>query len=102
MTFNRSINFFNPVLFPNSTSYQYIVAPFWADHDPRPSGNISFKTYSNNSDVVSAVSRFIRQQTSSRFAGSWMLLAKWEDIAEYGAEHDKVSNGSMVFLDVIG
>ena len=98
MTFNRSINFFSPVLFPNSTSHQYMVAPFWADHDPRPSGKISFKTYSNNSDTLSTVSRFIRQQTSTTFAGSWMLLAKWEDIAEYGAEDDKVSMELCVLI----
>ena len=91
MAFNRSINFFSPVLFPNSTSYQYMVAPFWADHDPRPSGKISYKTYSNNSGILSTVNRFIRQQTSTSFAGTWMLLAKWKDIVEYGAEDDMVS-----------
>ena len=91
MSFNRSVNFFNPVLFPNSISYQYLVAPFWADHDPRPSGKISYETFANNSEIVSVVSRFIRQQTGVNFDGSWMLLVNWEEVAEYRADDDRVS-----------
>lgn len=67
-----------------------MVAPFWADHDPRPSGKISYDTFTNNSETVSIVSRFIRQQTGTTFDGSWMLLVNWEDIAEFGADDDKV------------
>ena len=91
LSFNRSTNFFNPVLFPNSTSYSYIVAPFWADHDPRPAGQISYAVYSTNSEVLSTVNRFIRQQTGTNFEGSWMLVAYWDNIPEYQSDADKVS-----------
>ena len=96
LSFNRSTNFFSPVLFPNSTSYSYIVAPFWADHDPRPAGQISYAVYSTNSEVLSTVSRFIRQQTGTNFEGSWMLLAYWDNVPEYQSDADKVSDNNSV------
>lgn len=91
LSFNRSISFFNPVLFPNSSSYSYLVAPFWADHDPRPAGKISYDVYGTNSAIVSAVNRFIRQQMGTDFEGSWMLVVKWDDVPEYRSDADKVS-----------
>lgn len=83
------MSFFRPVLFPNSSSYSYIVAPFWADHDPRP-GQISYEIHSANTDILIVVNRFIRQQSGTAFEGSWMLLANWDDIPEYGSERDNV------------
>lgn len=79
------------MLFPNSTSYSYIVAPFWADHDSRLAGHVSYKVY-NKSESVSAVSRFIRQQTGTDFDGSWMLIAHWNNIPQHRADAEKVSS----------
>ena len=68
-----------------------MVAPFWADHDIRPSGQISYEIHDANSQYTSIVNRFIRQQTGIEFEGSWMLLGRWDDVPEYGANIDSVS-----------
>ena len=90
-SFGRSVNFFSPVLFPNSTTYRYMVAPFWADHDPRPSGQISYEVHNRNTELLSSVNRFIRQQTATDFNGNWLLVGEWNNVAEYGSTADKVS-----------
>ena len=89
--FGRSANFYRPVLFPNSTSYNYIVAPFWADNDLRPSGRVSYEVHNISTDYLSSVNRYIRQQSGSNFEGSWMLVVDWKDVAEYQSDIDKVS-----------
>lgn len=95
-SFGRSVEFFSPVLFPNSSSYRYIIAPFWADHDPRPTGQISYEVHSSNTELLSVVNRFIRQQAATNFEGSWMLVAEWNNVAEYGFSADKVSSTKHV------
>ena len=67
-----------------------MVAPFWADHDPQPSGQVSYEIYDNNSEVLSVVNRFIRQQAGIEFVGTWMLLGNWDSIPEYRAGADRV------------
>ena len=91
LSFDRSVNFFRPVLFPNSVNYSYLVAPFWADHDPRPAGQISYETHDNRSEVLSIVNRFMSQQTGMNFEGSWMLLASWDDVPEFQSDAEMVS-----------
>ena len=102
-SFNRSVNFFSPVRFPNSSSYRYLVAPFWADHDPRPTGQISYEIHNRNTELLSSVNRFIRQQTATNFDGRWLLVAEWNNVAEYGSTADKVRymmvcNGECISL----
>ena len=91
LSFGRNVDFFNPVLFPNSSSYHYVVAPFWADHDPRPTGQISYEVHNTSTELLSLVNRFIRQQTETNFEGLWMLVAEWNNVAEYGSTADRVS-----------
>lgn len=88
ISFNNTITSHSPVLFPN-LNYRYTVAPFWADHDLRPAGQVSYEVYSK-SNTMSSVNRFIRQQTESDFEGSWMLIAKWDNIPEAQSNIDKV------------
>ena len=92
-SFNRSVNFFSPVRFPNSSAYSYIVAPFWADHDPRPTGQISYEIHNRNTNLLSMVNNFIRQQTATNFEGLWLLVAEWNNVAEYGSSADRVRVG---------
>ncbi len=85
------MDFFSPVLFPNSSSYSYIVAPFWADHDPRPAGEIGYQIFSNNSETLSIVNRFIRQESGLDFNGVWMIVADWDGVPGYQSDIDRVS-----------
>ena len=81
------------MLFPNSSNYSYIVAPFWADHDHRVAGQVSYEMYPKSSEV-SFVNRFINQKTGNNFEGSWMLVAKWDNVPELQSDVVKVFNGS--------
>ena len=36
------------------------------------------------------MNRFIRQQTGTNFDGRWLLVAEWNNVAEYGSTADKV------------
>ena len=44
------------------------------------------------------VNQFIRQRTETSFEGLWMLVAEWDNVAEYGSTADRVSSSG--FLDV--
>ena len=94
--FPYGVNFFRPVLFPNSTTYNYIVAPFWADNDLRPSGKVSYEVHNISTSQLSSVNRYIRQQTGSNFEGSWMMVVNWKDVPEYQSDVDKV--GAIIEL----
>ena len=73
-----------------------MVAPFWADHDPRPSGQISYEVHNRNTELLSSVNRFIRQQTATDFNGNWLLVGEWNNVAEYGSTADKVSAVAII------
>ena len=82
-SFGRRVTYFDPILFPgHTTNYTYLVAPFWADHDTRPSGQVSYEVHYSNA-LTSHVSQFISQQQMSNFTATWMLIAEWEGIQQY-------------------
>lgn len=62
------------------------MALFWADHDPRPSGQISYEVHTSNTPVMSEVSTFVSLQQNINFVGTWMLLAEWNSVPEYGSD----------------
>jgi len=90
-SFGRRARYFNPVLFPESASYNYLVAPFWADHDIRSSGQISYEVHTNYTALVSYVSTYISQQMDTNFTGSWMLVADWNEAPKHGSTENRVS-----------
>ena len=90
LSFDKSLDFFRPILFPNSSQYSYIVAPFWADHDPRPAGQVSYEVHQEDADL-STVNRFLKQHTGTEFEGSWMLVAYWDNVPEYRSSAEAVS-----------
>lgn len=42
------------------------------------------------------VSQFIRQQTGTTFEAVWMLVAEWDNVAEYGSNTDRVSSSNLL------
>ena len=88
LSFGRSVTYGNPVLFPGINSYNYLVTPFWAKHDIASSGEVSFLTVNSTDDaaLLSIVSTFVSRQQGIQFSGTWMLLADWTDVAQYGSQ----------------
>ena len=62
-----------------------MVAPFWADHDTRPEGKISYEVHNANTGLISTVSNFVRQTQQNNFNGTWMLVAEWSDVLPFGS-----------------
>ena len=98
LSFGRSETYSNPVLFPNSSSYSFLVAPFWADHDPRPAGQISYEVHNTNTPTLLSINRYIRQTMEPSFQGTWMIVAEWNDVPEYGTDNMKVSKLLKIIL----
>ena len=94
--FDRGGSFSNPVLFPGSGSSNLLVAPFWANHDTRMMGEISYEVHNTSTGVMSQVSEFITEQLST-FQGTWMLVADWSNVPQQGSSV-RVSVGTIHVL----
>lgn len=79
------------MLFSSTTTYNYVVAPFWADVDITISGYIAYATFTSGSPVLNQLSSFIRDQEDSFFSGNWMIVAEWNSVPEYGRSRFVVS-----------
>ena len=82
----------------------YIVAPFLADSDIRIGGTISFQIYTsvNGSSELRQVSQVINDRRRESFSGTWMLVARWTEVAQYGGSSNVVRSRNYMKLDDIG
>ena len=85
MSFGRPFPHHSPHLFPATSVYNHVVAPFWTDNDITGGvGEVSYQVYNNSlSESLSWVSTYISQQQQVNFNGTWMLVAEWRDVPEY-------------------
>ena len=63
------------------------MAPFWADINIATSvGEIYYQVYTSGSefDGLDNVSSFISAEMEVSFSGSWMLVAEWHEVIEFG------------------
>ena len=81
-SFGRKLTDCCPVLFSGVSSEDYIVAPYWSDIDTSSTGRISYEVHTNvtSLSMLGAISKYIRHQEGSGFAGTWMVLAEWKDV----------------------
>ena len=94
MSFGRPFPYHSPNLFPGTSFYNYLVAPFWTDADiTNGVGKVSYQVHDNNqSESLSWVSTYISQQQQINFSGTWMLVAEWKDVPEYNGATSIVSD----------
>ena len=71
----------SPDIFPSSASF--LVAPFWAAHDTRGSGQVSYEVHDTSSEVMSRISAYVRQEMNTEFFGVWMLLTYWNGVPAF-------------------
>lgn len=59
-----------------------MVSPYWSDIDTRSSGEILYEVHTNATSLgmLNMVSKYIRQEERNRFAGTWMVVAKWNEV----------------------
>ncbi len=99
---NGIISFGEPFTSPSPQSFptvypfiheKYLLAPFWADVDISYNGVGSIKyevhttasNFSGSIDLIGRVSNFISNKTETKFEGSWMLVALWDEVPPYGS-----------------
>lgn len=84
LSFARPFPYHSPHLFPGTSFYNFLVAPFWSDNDIRRDvGAVSYWVYTGQSDSLTFVSTYISQQEQVKFNGTWMLAAEWSSVPEY-------------------
>ena len=94
-TFDSEVTYSTPQIFSTTFPPAYMVAPFWANNDlPNRIGSISYEVHNHeiSSNYISSVSAYISQQQQVRFNGSWMLLAEWNNVSQFGGSLSVVSN----------
>ena len=78
--------------FPLEESIQ-ILSVFLSDHDARTQGQIRYRVYNEPSaPEVKVASTFLRNKGFSEyFEGSWMIVAEWRDVPQFGTDFSAVS-----------
>ena len=109
ISFGIEFPHFSPSLFPTesaTTYFDYAIAPYWADHDARLFGNVSWEQYSSGDstgtdDVIATVNDFINTNTNETdFAGNFVFVGNWREMHPYpaGASLEQAEP----FLDMVG
>ena len=84
ISFARPFPYHSPHLFPGTSFYNFLVAPFWTDNDiSRGVGEVSYWVHNNRTESLTFVSTYISQQQQVNFSGTWMLVAEWRNVSEY-------------------
>ena len=90
ISFSRPFYYWYPSQFPGFYYLRrfHVVAPYWADHDIRREGNISYETFErgrseSDDNVLDKVNAFLQLRMSLNFYGTFMILAEWRDVHPY-------------------
>ena len=90
ISFSRPFYYWYPSPFPGHFYLRrfYVVAPYWADHDIRRDGEVHYKVLERGQDkiddsILNRVNHYISLSTNSDFIGTFMILAKWENVHPY-------------------
>lgn len=89
-SFEREAHLSNIPVFPESTAYSYLVAPYWLNFNTHH-GTVSYEVHSGVSGLISVVNNFIQQQDDKDFVGTWMLVATFEDVPQQDDTIERVS-----------
>ncbi len=87
-SFGREAHLYNPILFPESMFYNYLVAPYWVNFDIRQFGSISYEIHRTITDKMSVVNNFIQQQEDEEFVGTWMMVAFFNEVPQLDSTNE--------------
>ena len=71
-----------------------LVAPFFSDIDISDgTGNIKYEVHTQQSSpaIFSDINAIINEYVDADFFGSWLLLAEWKNVPEFGRSESIVS-----------
>ena len=97
ISFSRPFYYYYPSPFPGDYYIRshYVVAPYWADHDIRRGGRVLYETFQrgqsrNDNNILNNVNRYLRvSNVSEDFTGTFMIMAKWENVRPYSYGSDR-------------
>ena len=76
---------------PSSTLYTFssfrsysVVAPFAADTSITYRGSVRYNTFTTGDTNINIVSSHIRSELGGSFSGTWMIVADWYNVPQYG------------------
>ena len=96
ISFSRPFPYHSPHLFPGSSFYQFLVAPFWTDNDiSNGVGSVFYQVHDIMTESLNWVSSFISQRQQVRFNGNWMLVAEWRNVPKYLGDTSIVRNNTV-------
>ena len=91
-----------PVAFPSgfsSVANSFLTAPFWSDVDIRKEGEVFYEVHQSSNtasaELLASVNSAINANTDAiNFNGTWMLVAKWENVGPYpiGSDNEALIN----------
>ena len=82
-----------PDLSLSSTVSNYIVAPFGSNTNiASGTGSVSYEVHNMTTSpgLLSKVNKHIQRSEQVRFAGTWMLVAEWNDVPQSGQTNGMV------------
>ena len=78
-----------PEIFSNDSSYDNIIAPFWADADPSQGGDVSYQIFTpeNGSEWLDMIGKLVdyREGFTDYAVGEWMLVAEWHQVPPFNS-----------------
>ena len=92
ISFSRPFYYWYPSPFPGYYYLRrfYVVAPYWADHDIRREGSVSYEVFERGRSqfddlTLGTVNDYLRiiNRSSSEFSGTFMILAEWSNVHPY-------------------
>ena len=69
--------------FSPSSSYS-VVAPFAASISTAYTGSVRYNTFTTGDTNINTVSSHIRSELGGSFSGTWMIVADWYNVPQYG------------------
>ena len=82
-----------PFFFDNTTNIS-IVAPLLTDFDIETCGQVNYEVHTMNTStfILSHISTLINQNQDIDFAGEWLVVATWKDVAHFACNPNTVRN----------
>ena len=72
-----------PAPFSPYSSYS-VVAPFAASISTASTGSVWYNTFTTGDTTINTVSSHIRSELGGSFSGTWMIVADWYNVPQYG------------------
>ena len=87
----------SPTLYTFSTSRSYsVVAPFAASISTTQTGSVRYNTFTTGDTNINTVSSYIRSQLGGSFSGTWMIVADWYYVPQYGGSTVSVCTPTLL------